>query len=270
VKKVLSGRERRVHRRISREQLSIKAEVRIPSRPPISLVDLSSGGALIDLPFQIRPDSQVKLELVTRSDRLTLPVRLLRCYVVSLKDGVRYQAAGEFREELHLPELLGRDGDASRGNRLASTLEAFLRQGATGGGSQPLVEFNHMLGSVLEGVRRGDGPEELSSHIRSHIRQLIPMLSIGPAKGAYLADPSRGARFFDLDFRSARVLTAVDRRMLRAAAQLLSIIDGQEGAATPPSGPTPVEAQPAAPAIAYSIADWQQMCRAAEPMLVCA
>jgi hypothetical protein len=270
VRKVSSGRERRVHRRISREQLAIEAEVRIPARPPISLVDLSSGGALIDLPFQIRPESQVNLELVTRSDRLTLPVRLLRCYVVSLKDGVRYQAAGEFREQLHLPELLGRDRDASRGNRLASTLEAFLRMGATGRESQDLAEFNHMLGSVLEGVRRGDGPEELSLHIRSRIRQLIPMISIAPSKGAYLADPSRGARFFDLDFASARVLTAVDRRMLRAAAQLLTIIDGQDAAATPPSLPPPSQAQPATPVIAYSIADWQKMCRVDEPMLVCA
>jgi hypothetical protein len=251
VTKVLRGRERRIHPRVSREQLAIETEIRIPSRPPVSLVDLSSGGALIDLPFQVRPNSQVKVELVTSSDRLTLPVRLLRCYVTSLTDGVRYQAAAEFREQLQLPALLGTDTEAERAHRLASTLEAFLRHGAAAGGNQHLAEFNHLLGSVLEGVRRGDGPEQLSSHVRSRIRQLIPMLSIAPAKGAYLADPSRGARFFDLDFTSARVLTAVDRRMLRAAAQLLSIIDGESPAPrTSPAVNMPSKAQPPA-AIAY-------------------
>lgn len=271
MKKVLRGRERRIHQRIGREQLAIETEIRIPSRPPVSLVDLSPGGALIDLPFQVRPDSQAKVELVTRSDRLTVPVRLLRCYVTSLTDGVRYQAAAEFREQLHLPQLLGTDTDAGRAGRLASTLEAFLRHGAAAGGNQHLAEFNHLLGSVLEGVRRGDGPEQLSSHIRSRIRQLIPMLSIAPSKGAYLADPARGARFFDLDFTSARVLTAMDRRMIRAAAQLLSIIDGDAPAPqTSPAVKAPLKTQPGAAVIAYSIADWQDMCRDDASLLVCA
>lgn len=255
------GRERRVHPRISREQLTLDAQIRIPSRPPISLVDLSSGGALIDLPFQIRPDSQVNLELVTRSDRLTVPVRLLRCYVASLTGGVRYQAAGEFRERLQLPELLAAGTQAATTNRLASTLEAFLRQDGHGGGHHRVHEFNHLLGAVLEGVRRGEPPDQISWEIRSRIMHFIPSLAIEPADGAYLPDPSRGARFFGIDFRAPRVLSAVDRRMLRAAAQLLSIIDADRTAAPmPPLHPASATVETAAPEIIHSIAEWQ-MCR---------
>ena len=270
MKRAPTGRERRIHRRISREKLAREAEIRIPSRPPVSLVDLSSGGALIDLPFQVRPNSQVNFELVTRSDRLTVPVRLLRCYVVSLTGGVRYQAAGEFKEQLQLPELIGTASHSEVADRLASTLEAFLRHDGTTGGNDRVVEFNHLLGSVLEGVRRGEGPELLALEIRSRIAHFIPSLSIEPAKGAYLPDPSRGARFFGLDFKSQRALSAIDRRVLRATAQLLSIIDGDgQTASTPPSPPTPAKTHTAAPAIAYSIADWQEMCRQDIPILVC-
>ena len=78
---LMSGRDRRIHQRVSLQDLSTPALVRIPNRPPISLVDLSPGGALIDLPFQVRPDSRVTLEFRAASERMNLPFRLLRCYV---------------------------------------------------------------------------------------------------------------------------------------------------------------------------------------------
>lgn len=54
-----SAAERRAHRRIASSELPEPALIRIPDRPAISLVDLSPGGALLELPFQLRPESGV-------------------------------------------------------------------------------------------------------------------------------------------------------------------------------------------------------------------
>src|SRR4029453_6530048 len=94
------NRDRRVEPRLSPDELSTPASIRIPNRPGVSLVDLSPGGALIDLPFQIRPNSRVTLEFRAASERMILPFRMLRCCVASLQGGVRYHAAGAFEERL--------------------------------------------------------------------------------------------------------------------------------------------------------------------------
>ena len=258
-----TGRDRRVFPRISPGDLTVPASIRIPSRPPVSLVDLSSGGALIDLPFQIGPTSRLTVELVTGSQRQSVPIQLLRCYVTSLKDGVRYQAAGAFETALRLPGLM-RNPARTPTNQLASTLEAFLRHDGIGGGNARVREFDHLLGSVLEAVQRGDPAARISLEIRSRLAALIPSLTMEPATTAYLPDPSRGARFFGIDFKARNVLTAVDRRLLRAAAQILSIVSRDIPSES--TGADPAPAADSSPAIAYSIADWQEMCRQDAPL----
>lgn len=255
-----SGRERRIHRRIGREELHIPATVRIPNRPPVSIIDLSVGGALIDLPFQLRPESSVKVQVQSGSELLIVPFRPLRCYVASLTDGVRYQAAGAFEERLQLTALLAGDVPQTATSRLASALEAFLRQGGLGANRAPV--FDHLLGWILDAVRRHEPAERISVEIRSRLARFIPSLTMKPAASAFLPDPSRGARFFGIDFTSPQALTSTDRRVLRATAQLLAIVEGD--APSPERrrvqgawGRTPVT-------LVHTVADWQQMCRVEE------
>ena len=57
--------DRRAHRRIASAELPKSALIRIPNRPAVSLIDVSSGGALLELPFQMPPESRFTLELST-------------------------------------------------------------------------------------------------------------------------------------------------------------------------------------------------------------
>jgi hypothetical protein len=253
-----SGRDRRIHPRLSPEKLSIPASIRIPNRPAIALVDLSPGGALIDLPFQIRPDARLTVELRTASEQMMLPFRLLRCYVTSLRGGVRYQAAGAFENGLDWKPLLSDVAAHATTGRLIATLEAFLRHSSMAG---RVVEFDQMLMWILDAAQRGERAERIAMEIRQRLGRLVPSLVIEPSTRPTLPDPAKGARFFGLDFRSERPLTTSDRRLLRASAQLLSIVKGSNGNDhnIAPSG-NARPSQNSGAVIAYSIADWQDMC----------
>ena len=260
-----AGRDRRVFPRVNRGALSVPAAVHIRAQPPVSLVDLSPGGALIDVPFQLTPNARLTIELVTGHEHRTVPFQLLRCYVASLDGGVRYHAAGAFESTLALPGLVV-GGAPPAAARLAATLEAFLRHDGSAGGTGRAREFDLLLASILESVRRGEPAVQIALEIRSHLAKLIPSLRITPATSGYLPDPSRGARFFDMDFRSNNVLTAVDRRLLRAAAQIFLIL--KRDLPEEPGTEEPPAAGAGSPAIAYSIADWQEMCRGDAPAAV--
>ena len=252
-----NGRDRRIHPRLSPDKLSTPATIRIPNRPAISLVDLSPGGALIDLPFQIRPDSRLTVEFRAAAERMMLPFRLLRCYVTSLRGGVRYQAAGSFEDGLDWKPLLNDVAAQATTGRLIATLEAFLRQSSA---ADRVVEFDQMLMWILDAAQRGERSERIALEIRRRLVRLIPSVVIEPAIKPLLPDPTRGARFFGLDFRAERALSTSDRRLLRATAQLLSIVKGSNGNGNG-HGSQPVRpTQTTGSVISYSVADWQDMC----------
>jgi len=65
----------------------------------VSLIDLSSGGALIEGPRPLRPGSRVHLQLTTKTRRLGIVAHVLRCSVASLgagQGGVQYRGALQF------------------------------------------------------------------------------------------------------------------------------------------------------------------------------
>jgi hypothetical protein len=64
----------------------------------VTLVDLSSGGALIQGPRPLRPGARVHLQLMNGSRRLAIGACVLRCSVASLdsRDGVLYRGALKF------------------------------------------------------------------------------------------------------------------------------------------------------------------------------
>jgi PilZ domain-containing protein len=262
----MSGRDRRIYPRLSPRDLSTPASIRIPNHPPVSLVDLSPGGALIDMPFQMRPDSRVTLEFRAASERMMLPFRMLRCYVTSLGGGVQYQAAGEFEQQLDWKPLLADTEAQATTDRLIATLEAFLRHASPAG---RVVEFDHLLMWILNAARRGERADRIAVEIKLRLARLIPSIAVEATMQSSLPDPTRGARFFGFDFRSERALTSSDRRLLRTAAQLLSIVKN--------NGDRPLRAAPLldfkprqhekSPVIAYSVTDWLKMCETDALML---
>jgi hypothetical protein len=257
----LSGRDRRIHPRLSPRDLSTPAAIRIPNHPAIDLVDLSPGGALINMPFQLRPDSRITLEFRAASERMMLPFRMLRCYVTSLRGGVQYQAAGEFEQPLDWQPLLADAAAQATTERLIATLEAFLRHGPPTG---RVVEFDQLLMWILDAARRGERADRIAVEIRLRLTRLIPSVAVESATEPSLPDPARGARFFGFDFSCERALTTPDRRLLRTAAQLLSIVSSNGDRRLRAAPPLDFKPRPntESPVIAYSVADWQQMCDA--------
>ena len=106
--------------------------MRVTLRPgcPVVLVDLSTGGALVQGDRPLRPGARVHLQLVTEVRTFVLAARVLRCAVWSLDphDGVIYRGALKFEERCELftchpptmPEA-GRRGRRAAGRRSEGT-----------------------------------------------------------------------------------------------------------------------------------------------------
>jgi hypothetical protein len=239
--------DRRAHRRIPIAQLRVD-RVRIPHRPAASLVDLSSGGALLELPYQVRPESRFAVELFTPVQQVEVPFQLLRCYVVELKGGVTYHAAGAFDSLLNLQAMMMRASSAVQ--RLLVTLERLQQVGQTAADqSRGAGEFNEVLAGVITGLRRGESFDLVALKVKARLTQTYPSLVITPSL-VPASDVMTSLACFGLTFKSRRPLSAPDRRFLRANAQLISILEECRRELRD-------EAEaPEAPQVIYSAAEW--------------
>ncbi|MEP6915863.1 MAG: PilZ domain-containing protein, partial [Acidobacteriota bacterium] len=234
------------------------ARIRIANRPAISLVDLSTGGALLDLPFQLRPESRVTLELLTSDEHIAVPFQLLRCYVNDLNDGLRYHAAGVFHQSVRLPAQLAAILNSESPDSLVATLEAFLRTSQASHLGSGGARFNELLSWVLSILRQGEPANLVSAQMKIRLAQQFPSLAIRPASSSFLHDPVRSARFFGLDFTSSLLLTMSDRRLLRASAQLLTLLDKNTKQEAVVAGDDETVVDAVAPSLViHTVAEWQ-------------
>lgn len=248
----LTDEDRRIHPRISRDELEAPPAVRINGQRTVSLVNLSTGGALLETPFQLRPGSRVVAEMLASGERLNVPLRLLRCYVSELQRGVCYRAACEFEEELELPGLLA-DPEPTEPVRFLQTIEQ-LKQSYASDALLQDARFSQMLGSIIATVRLDEPRMLITTRIEAQLRQLFPSLAISNAAENRPLDPSTSAQFFNLEFRSRAPLTRSERHFLRACAQVINLIQ-QRGGSTAQDAAAP---QVAEYEIVHSTHDWLQ------------
>jgi hypothetical protein len=91
--------ERRAHERAAEEWLrTAKASLRPGC--PISILNISRGGALVEGVQPMRPGTRVLLQIVTATTEFGLSALVVRCGVgaVSANDGVIYRGALRFDE----------------------------------------------------------------------------------------------------------------------------------------------------------------------------
>ena len=239
--------DRRAHSRIASANLP-GARIRIPSRPPVALVDLSSGGALIELPFPALPQSRLIVELHTSIEQVVVPFQLLRCYVAKLEGGVRYHAAGAFDQLLTLPSITA--GPSAR-ERVIGTLERLQRAGREAGHARR-APFHDLLALAVNGLRRGESVALVTLKLKARLTQRYPSLVIAPSLPFFRATVT-SAEFFGLTFTSKDALSADDRRLLRSSAQLLSMLqDCERQASVEPENAGDQEPTP----LVYSSAEW--------------
>jgi PilZ domain-containing protein len=91
--------ERRVHERASDDWIKT-AKASLRPGCPISIVNISRGGALVESTQPMRPGSRVMLQIVTSSSEFGLSAVVMRCGVgaLSIDAGVIYRGALRFDE----------------------------------------------------------------------------------------------------------------------------------------------------------------------------
>jgi hypothetical protein len=90
--------ERRRFRRVGAEACGDDVRARLRAGRDAALLDLSRGGARIEVASRLLPGTPVELQVAAARWRWSGRARILRCRVSALvpEDGVRYQAALQF------------------------------------------------------------------------------------------------------------------------------------------------------------------------------
>jgi hypothetical protein len=98
--------DRRAHLRRNATDLSWLHSVRITQGYDVQLVDLSEGGALIEITSPLKPGTNLTLELSGSGLDTVVPLEVLRCYISSLRgDITTYRGACAFQHLIELPGM---------------------------------------------------------------------------------------------------------------------------------------------------------------------
>lgn len=239
--------DRRAHPRIPSAKLPV-TRVHIPNRATVSLVDLSAGGALLQLPFQMPPESRFAVKLDTAVEQLEVPFQLLRCYVAELNGGVTYHAAGVFDNLLNIQGMAERASTSAQ--RLLGTLVRLQRSVRRVASSRTDEAFSEVLNGAITWLRRGESIDLVTLKVKAHLTQTYPSLVIVPSVSSR-CDHVASVQAFGLTFTSRYALSVHDRRLLKAAAQLISVLEDTQREMREES-----DADTHAPQVIRSAADW--------------
>jgi hypothetical protein len=198
-----TGRDRRAFMRHGQSDLLWVRIARLQFGQGVSLVDLSSGGARIDSPVALGPNSVQTLEIVGGGLKTVVPFRVLRCEVEGLTpNGLIYRGACEFMRPLELPararsvpepappedvldldvalqKLIARVGVPGDPDRLspAQALQALkaLQARTMSLLSDPLGErLTALLRFIVPALEQGRGLITVMHGIETHLRGVVP------------------------------------------------------------------------------------------------
>jgi hypothetical protein len=214
--------DRRAYPRVPSTELGI-TRVKIRNRQPAALVDLSAGGALLEIPFQMPPEARVGMQLDTKGKVLEVPFQLLRCYVTDLRGGVKYHAAGAFDNLLNLEALAMRASSAIERMMIAlERLERGIRK--TAAQSRTDAQFHETVTDLMSWLRESESLDLVVLKLKARLTQTYRSLLIFPAATPAF-DRTRSLECFGLTFKAKNPLSAHDRRFLKANAQLISMLE---------------------------------------------
>ncbi|MGH9346141.1 MAG: PilZ domain-containing protein [Vicinamibacterales bacterium] len=249
--------ERRAHVRFRPIDLPRPVLARLKYGPLLKLVDVSEGGALIETAARLNPGAQIVLEILAPGAprTTTVPSRVTRCQISTLKGGLRYLGGLTFRHEIHFDDLtvdrpeptVPREpvmvpepivvqepvipmADASA---LADAIGS-IRSVASGARDRRVVR---LLDEIVRQVQVCAAPRALMAFVEERLRRHVPLLAVafGPrsrvqtASGESLAFELGHAETDDLqrmhvEFRPACRLDDSQMRLLHAGASVMSLI----------------------------------------------
>ncbi len=213
--------DRRAHLRRRATDLEWLRAVRLSggSGYDVTLVDLSEGGALLEVDTPLKPGDVLTLELSGPGIETAVPIEVLRCYISTLHGTTAtYRGACAFSHLIELPGAAARAAEPMPGfvgadAALKHLLERFtatadnttgitlaradvlqilqaLQARTCGRGNDPLNRFtSDLLGSILPALRGGASREVVAAALESR-RRAIPQrfrAQLEPAIGRLLS-----------------------------------------------------------------------------------
>ena len=174
---------------------------RLRSGSPLSLIDLSPGGALFETTTPLGPGSTATLTLTGEGIVETATFRLLRCEVVSLKQGLVFRGACVFDRVLRLPAvpIVGKDRGTPDETPAPSPLgeEQILALIQSVARRTPDLKIGANLGAVMAETRaalqRGESPQMILKLIEAQLGGGARNI-VGLETAARLAPRARPAR----------------------------------------------------------------------------
>ncbi len=186
VEAAAAERERRVHQRLEPSELGWIKEVRLKYGPRVALMDLSSGGALLQTDVRLRPGTDMVIEIV--GSRIeAVPIRVLRSQLARISgDAAIYQGACVFKRPLDLAKAAAVVEQADRGDVALRKLVMRRRQESERAADPLALRGGRDLPRLLRSVQSAtvlDDP--LSRGLRDLLSDVVPALDRGEA-GAVL------------------------------------------------------------------------------------
>jgi hypothetical protein len=194
---IVSRSDRRAHARRPVGDLNWLRFARLAKGDDVELVDLSEGGALLELESPLKPGTILSLEIGGADLDVTVPFEVLRCYVSRLRGDVTiYRGACVFAHLIDLPRPVA---PAAMVTPVSSTdfvgtdaaLRYLLKRCAPGEAPPPVdgrrvtlerTEILHILESLHARRVAGDGHDPLNRHAADLLGAILPVLRRGAAR----------------------------------------------------------------------------------------
>jgi hypothetical protein len=228
------GDDRRIHTRHTLADLTWLNEARLKYGPPVALIDLSAGGAQIELAsHRLQPGTTVIFEVRGRKRALSIPASVLRAHIAGLRPHTTYRAALVFKGAFDLA-IDGSDREAAdridvihEHNKLTVALQrlyassgvareriaaaihpteeatgaalAIARAACAERARNPLAhELGRMLRVLTNGIASGAAPETMVGQIADCLKRAMPARTIRVLKGGAPLIHSADAVHFDV------------------------------------------------------------------------
>ena len=245
--RLVEAADRRAHARRRPSELEWLRLVRLTGGTGFTtnLIDLSEGGALLEVDGPLRPGARLTLEISGAGVEATVPLEVLRCYLASLRNGAAlYRGACAFEYQIALPGSgkLSRqpappsDGFVGADAALAYVLDRFLPADAPDATAAPRVTLDKAdLLRVLESIhaRGTKGNRDPGARfVVELLGAILPSLQNGASRNTVMAA---------LETRLRSWPTPVQVRLQATRIRLASLIDRCAIVTTAAAEPEPTE-----------------------------
>jgi hypothetical protein len=188
---------RRTHQRLKPTDVAWLKGARVKYGSEVRVLDISSGGMLLETDNALSQNSNIVLELTGGVSPILMPSKVLRCRVASLGEILRYQGACAFRK----PLSLGAIKTTAQRVEAEAVQRAVAREAqAVNAASWQKVIARYRDGRMISGYTNDFHPTKPQLHVSTNPRQGdATLIQVGQLKALFfvrefLGDPTRVER----------------------------------------------------------------------------